>query len=473
MDAIEGGYSTPPNREDSEHVADSDESEPDEQGEKGGEDEGGEDECEASEEECDDDEDDEDDEIEGEAGGRKRRFYERGRREWTELAGYDRTAMLDTEIDAAILAIATEKMQESGLMEWPEMKRADKKKTISLWVQNRVYVKAGGNTQVESYYCPLRYRCKCKVQLRITRSPASVFFDWSGGPHTFELCHSEETCKFLSVRQRVAVAKLARSNPQASGTEVRRALQRFSPNSKVEASMVRSVRKLVAHQKRKERAASCFGIEITDSYASVAALGNKLWFGDIMRRHNDEADDFHFSDPHAVICIGNVAEADSGRELFINLTTAWNVLNLGRGLASGWPNTLCGDGTGKFSKKQATMVSLGIISIPAKYNILNYAVGPVENEDLFLRSWQGIEATWYALMEQWKICPMSKEHCPMCHLVSFFRENVDVKDSLRSRILISKARSDNTDLFRNFADKIKAIPLQDEVHGHGNIDIAV
>ncbi len=135
-------------------------------------------------------------------------------------------------------------------------------------------------------------------------------------------------------------------------------------------------------------------------------------------------------------------------------------------------NTLCGDGTGKFSKKQATMVSLGIISIPAKYNILNYAVGPVENEDLFLRSWQGIETTWYALMEQWKLCPMSKEHCPMCHLVSFFRENVDVKDSLRTRILISKARSDNTDLFRNFADNVHAIPLQDEVHGHGNIDIA-
>jgi hypothetical protein len=59
MDAIEAGYTTPPNREDSEQVADSDESEPDEQGEKGGEDEGGQDECEASEEECDDDEDDE------------------------------------------------------------------------------------------------------------------------------------------------------------------------------------------------------------------------------------------------------------------------------------------------------------------------------------------------------------------------------------------------------------------------------
>jgi hypothetical protein len=51
--------------------------------------------------------------------------------------------MLDAEIDAATLSIATDKMQDSGLMEWPKMKRADKKKTISLWVKNRAYVKAG------------------------------------------------------------------------------------------------------------------------------------------------------------------------------------------------------------------------------------------------------------------------------------------------------------------------------------------
>ena len=34
MDEIEAGYTTPPNREDSEQVADQDQSEPDEQGEK-------------------------------------------------------------------------------------------------------------------------------------------------------------------------------------------------------------------------------------------------------------------------------------------------------------------------------------------------------------------------------------------------------------------------------------------------------
>jgi hypothetical protein len=40
--------------------------------------------------------------------------------------------MLNTEINAAILAISTDKMQDSGLMEWLVMKREDKKKTISL-----------------------------------------------------------------------------------------------------------------------------------------------------------------------------------------------------------------------------------------------------------------------------------------------------------------------------------------------------
>ena len=58
----------------------------------------------------------------------------------------------------------------------------------------------------------------------------------------------------------------------------------------------------------------------------------------------------------------------------------------------------------------------------------------------------------------------SDQHCRACHR---FRAEPDVQKSFESRFLISSARSDNTDLFPNFADKIKAIPLQDEVHGHG------
>ncbi len=50
---------------------------------------------------------------------RKRRYVKCGRREWGELGTFDRIALLDSqlesEIDVAILGIATEKMNEFNL----------------------------------------------------------------------------------------------------------------------------------------------------------------------------------------------------------------------------------------------------------------------------------------------------------------------------------------------------------------------
>ncbi len=63
-------------------------------------------------------------------GSRRRKYVTRGLGERIGLGRFDRIRMLDSEINALILAIATEKMHESNLMAWPEMKSADKKKTI-------------------------------------------------------------------------------------------------------------------------------------------------------------------------------------------------------------------------------------------------------------------------------------------------------------------------------------------------------
>ncbi len=80
-----------------------------------------------------------------------------------------------------------------------------------------------------------------------------------------------------------------------------------------------------------------------------------------------------------MIDFGNVSPEAAGEENFLNLATVWSILNMGRGLASGWPNSLCGDGTGKISKFQVTMVSFGIAFILAKWNTLNCCIRPVEN----------------------------------------------------------------------------------------------
>ncbi len=55
----------------------------------------------------------------------------------------------------------------------------------------------------------------------------------------------------------------------------------------------------------------------------------------------------------------------------------------------------------------------------------------------------------------------------MFHLIPTFRNDPAMQESLHTKQLIHKGRSDNTDLFRDFADETGAIPLTDEVHGHG------
>ena len=385
----------------------------------------------------------------------------RGRRIWEVLSVWDRTQKLDSEIDAEILGIATAKMEESGLVEWPSARRPAK--TIGLWTLGHAYTRDAGKVDITAYYCPLIHRCKCPVQIRVTRTVTSVCLEYSGGPHTQARCHATDKSKFLKFQQRIAVAKVVKVNPAATGSDVRLALQQLSPSGKVQVALARSVRSVVKIQKKKSLVDICGGIEVTNSYS---ALGERLWFGDIIRKHN--SGEIHFSDPHEVFCIGNVSPEAAGEELFLNVATTWGILNLGRGLISGWPNVLCGDGTGKLSKFQVTMVSFGITSIPAKFNTLNYCIGPVENCDLYSQSWEGVKSTWYAFMKDWKCCPMSYAHCRVCALITQMKMHPDVVKSLETQELIHKAKSDNTDLFRNFADSIGAIPLTCDVHGSGD-----
>jgi hypothetical protein len=63
------------------------------------------------------------------------------------------------------------------------------------------------------------------------------------------------------------------------------------------------------------------------------------------------------------ICIGDVATESAGKEIFLNITTVWSILNPWRGLESVWPSCLSWDGTGKISNKQVTMVSFRINAV--------------------------------------------------------------------------------------------------------------
>ncbi len=49
-----------------------------------------------------------------------------GRHKLKVLETWDRTAMLDSEVNVGIMLIAAEKLEESGLVEWPTARRTTK-----------------------------------------------------------------------------------------------------------------------------------------------------------------------------------------------------------------------------------------------------------------------------------------------------------------------------------------------------------
>ena len=155
-----------------------------------------------------------------------------------------------------------------------------------------------------------------------------------------------------------------------------------------------------------------------------------------------------------------------GEEIFLILATMWGILNIARAIETGRPVCMSGDGTGRLCSKQITLISLGVNSIPARFNTLNYCIGPVENQDLFTQGWDGVKRTFVAVFRDWKCCHMSYAHCQVCPLVTHFRSVKRVAEAVEDDELIHQAKSDNTDLFRNFAKSIGAVALQDECHGH-------
>ncbi len=72
-----------------------------------------------------------------------------------------------------------------------------------------------------------------------------------------------------------------------------------------------SVRSVVKLQKNMTFSSMSGGQIVTNSFASIAALGERLWFGDMLRKNN--SGEHHFSNPHEVFCIFNVAQEAVGR----------------------------------------------------------------------------------------------------------------------------------------------------------------
>jgi hypothetical protein len=74
-----------------------------------------------------------DEEGSGDDEGTVKKKIFRGRRSWTQqsqLGSWDRTALLESKIDHQILTLANERMEISGLIEWPHVRHKEEQKYI-------------------------------------------------------------------------------------------------------------------------------------------------------------------------------------------------------------------------------------------------------------------------------------------------------------------------------------------------------
>ena len=121
--------------------------------------------------------------------------------------------------------------------------------------------------------------------------------------HTAE-SHAVDNRKFLKHQQRIALATAMQLAPLSTPVEVRRNLKTASPQKQIEAGKLSCVRRAV-RQIRAEMTAITFPmcqVPVTGSLGSLTSLCESIFLPNLIRRHNDAADDFHL-DFHKMICI--------------------------------------------------------------------------------------------------------------------------------------------------------------------------
>jgi hypothetical protein len=93
--------------------------------------------------------------------------------------------------------------------------------TIFCVLQNYVSRKESSRSTRNTFTCPFRERCGCKVKIRITAT-ADVIQLEAQGEHTAESHAQDKVSKFLIIQQSSALEQMVSTNPMASSTTVRR-----------------------------------------------------------------------------------------------------------------------------------------------------------------------------------------------------------------------------------------------------------
>ena len=267
----------------------------------------------------------------------------RVRKEWTLLNLFDRGMLEEEEIANEVLKIANKKMSDAGCL--PPDNYRERPNQLGLWKLNSVHMADGGVSEVQLWACHFRYRCKCPAMLKVVHSPGNVTV-YESQMHDLS-SHVVDRSKHLTLQQKAAVEAAVRMHPLAQPKSVRRNLCHLNqPGLDIRPEQERNMRYLMKKVRTKITSES-LGVEVDGTYGSLVDFASKIFIGDLLKKHNDRADEYHLT-MFDTMCLGYQVDSSSNI-VYLVLSNTWMMFNIVRALISGWPMELQGDGSPKVS----------------------------------------------------------------------------------------------------------------------------
>jgi hypothetical protein len=169
------------------------------------------------------------------------------------------------------------------------------------------------------------HKCGCYISFSVKEYADRIVLLQSGNHTPESHLHG---LGILSVKQRGAVERAARSAPMSVGSQVHASLQNFSPGRRIpyDARYREAVARIVRRKRAEVMSAHAPGITLDGSEGSMNTLYGSISLVNLLKRHNDPTDSYHM-DGHEVVCDGY--QFGLGVR-FMCLTTPHFLLNMAR-----------------------------------------------------------------------------------------------------------------------------------------------
>ena len=110
------------------------------------------------------------------------------------------------------------------------------------------------------------------------------------------------------------------------------------------------------------------------SYSSLTQLAEAMWLRTLVDLNNNPDDEYHLNLSSPVIIGRDVQAAND--ILHLNVTSPWFLLNVLRGIATGWVFQFNGDATFSFCKSAVNMIGLRVNSLGKHNHPLCWSIIP-------------------------------------------------------------------------------------------------